>query len=44
MILLDGNSLTLEQIEKVVYQKDKVGLSEESWTQVKASRQGKSVV
>lgn len=39
MILLDGNSLTLEQIEKVVYQKDKVGLSEESWTQVKASRQ-----
>jgi histidine ammonia-lyase len=38
MILLDGNKLTLEDIEKVVYQKEKVDLSPEAWSQVEVSR------
>lgn len=39
MILLDGNQLTLEQIEQVVYQKKGVGISKEAWKRVDASRQ-----
>jgi histidine ammonia-lyase len=39
MILLDGNQLTLEQIEQVVYQLKEVGIDEEAWKRVDASRQ-----
>lgn len=39
MILLDGNQLTLEQVQQVVYQKKEVGISEQAWKRVDASRQ-----
>jgi histidine ammonia-lyase len=39
MILLDGNQLTFEQIEQVVYQKKEVGISNEAWKGIDASRQ-----
>jgi histidine ammonia-lyase len=39
MILLDGNQLTFEQIEQVVYEKKEVGISNEAWKGIDASRQ-----
>jgi histidine ammonia-lyase len=39
MIFLDGNQLTFEQIEQVVYQKQEVAISNEAWKGIDASRQ-----
>lgn len=38
MILLDGNNLTLEKCQKVIYQNEKVGLTEAAWQRVESSR------
>ncbi|MCF6094844.1 histidine ammonia-lyase [Microaerobacter geothermalis] len=38
-VLLDGNSLTLNQVEQVVYDKAQVDLTEEAWERVSNSRE-----